>query len=239
MAYFQRLDSSKGISVMNAVKDRELGLSASLAQTSVISRGHSILDTVRADVLLGPSVEDIDIDGQDLETAAMSLGIGADDIWRRIRNGQLLARSHMGKVFVYTNMTSIPKETIDLPPPPTTAQNVSDMNEELDREQRLTVIEASGTSLVAKHEITMLLEHLQQAKEENREILRFTGDSMSRLSELTDSILQMKDELIRAREDQVLQLQERLDSQGRELKKLAREKEDLETVAKFLDESAR
>ena len=86
------------------------------------------------------------------------------------------------------------------------------------------------------HEVALLLDHLSLAKEENREILRLTQDSMGRLTQMTDAMLQMKDDVISAREAQLTDMRERLDAQTHELRRALREKEDLETLSRALSQ---
>lgn len=189
----------------------------------------------------GPAVDDIEIDGLDLEAAAQTLGIGVDDVWRRIRNGQILARSYRGKVYVYTQ--SHASTAIDpvvqsgsndnLPPPPLNDVNpsqiiVTQMNESV-------ASDGVGTGLtLANREIALLIDHLSLIKDENRDIITFTRESMSRLTEMTDTMLQMKDDVISAREQQVQMLNERMQQQAHELRIALREKENLETLARAL-----
>lgn len=203
-----------------------------------LSAQHLSLGSDTTSVLLGPNVEDADIDGLDIESAAFQLGVSTDDVWRRIRNGQLIARSNFGKVYVYTDLTSAERmvgdESSQLPPAPTDTRSQSqllishvDFVDHLENDD--------GQSLLAvNRNLSVLMDHLQQAKEENREIIRFTSDSMQRLTELTDSMLKMKDDVIHSREEQVAILREQIQAQTKELQKLAREKENLETVAKFI-----
>ena len=190
----------------------------------------------------GPSVDDVDIDGQDLETAAHTLGIGVEDLWRRIRNGQVMARSMRGKVYVYASASQVPPLTTqtvqtpspdELPAPPTEAP--------LPRQIVVTQMEATlphadlGTNLeLANREISLLIDHLSLAKDENRDIIRFTRESMNRLTDMTDTMLQMKDDVISAREQQVEMLNERMRIQAEELRTALREKENLETLARVL-----
>ncbi|MCX6125099.1 MAG: hypothetical protein NTV34_10195 [Proteobacteria bacterium] len=93
----------------------------------------------------------------------------------------------------------------------------------------------AGRSLEASNqELAVILDHLGHAKAENREIIRFTSESMSRLTTLTDSMLKMKDDVIASREQQVEHLQELIQNQSAELRKLTKENENLETVARFI-----
>lgn len=191
---------------------------------------------------LGPAVHDVDIDGLDLETAAQTLGIGVDDLWRRIRNGQLMARSMRGKVYVYAHATQSPEANIYSPQPaPATELPTVPMEEPSPSQIVVTQMEASlptadlGSNLeVANREISLLIDHLSLAKDENRDIIRFTRESMNRLTEMTDTMLQMKDEVISAREQQVEMLNERMRLQAEELRAVLKEKENLETLTRVL-----
>ena len=203
------------------------------------------IDNETKDAFLGPSVNDVEIDGLDLETAAERLGIGTDDLWRRIRNGQLMARSLRGKVYVYSSLshadepaaairdvrgaTALPPISMTM----TTEQNPAQVV--LTRLQEgLPESSLNNSIAVVNHDISVLVDHLNLAKEENREIIRLTQDSMSRLTEMTDAMIQMKDEVITAREQQVDMLNERLRSQSDQLRAALKEKENLETLARAL-----
>ena len=206
--------------------------------TSGAALGGLVSDNI-SDILVGPAVDDVEIDGVEIETAASRLGVGEEDVWRRIRNGQLIARTMRGKVFVYTSMpASLPT---DLPPTPVDimVQNQASQASASDRSNRnqrptseITIMEDHSRN----HEVALLLDHLSLAKEENREILRLTQDSMGRLTQMTDAMLQMKDDVISAREAQLTDMRERLDAQTHELRRALREKEDLETLSRALSQ---
>lgn len=210
------------------------------SQTPGVSPSIEIHDGM-AQAFLGPSVDDIEIDGLDLETAADRLGIGTDDLWRRIRNGQVMARSVRGKVFVYSSAKTPASErsvqgataAVTLPPPPLDDQSTTQVV--LTRLQDdFPDTPPNNSMAVVNHDISLLVDHLNLAKEENREIIRLTQDSMSRLTEMTDALIQMKDEVINAREQQVDMLNERLRTQADQLRATLREKENLETLTRAL-----
>lgn len=200
------------------------------------------IDNEMKDAFLGPSVNDVEIDGLDLETAADRLGIGIDDLWRRIRNGQLMARSLRGKVYIYSSLSHPDQSPAirdvhgasALPP-------ISMISEQNTAQIVLTRLQESlpenslnNSIAVVNHDISVLVDHLNLAKEENREIIRLTQDSMSRLTEMTDAMIQMKDEVITAREQQVEMLNERLRNQADQLRAALKEKENLETLTRAL-----
>lgn len=83
-------------------------------------------------------------------------------------------------------------------------------------------------------ELALLLDHLSLAKEENREILRMTQDSIKKISDMSDAMLEMKDRVIDARETELLALKEQLAQRDAEMKKLRQQNEDLEMLARTM-----
>ena len=90
------------------------------------------------------------------------------------------------------------------------------------------------TSASSSQELALLIDHLSLAKDENREILRLTQDSMARLTHMTDAILEMKDAVIATKEEQVAILKQRLSAQSADLIQALKDKEDLETLTQAL-----
>ncbi len=183
------------------------------------------------DVLfVGPVVTD-EIDGLELSDAADMLGVSVDEVWRRIRNGVLLARTEKGKVLVYTDQ-AFSGQNDHLPPPP----DLTPTNQGYGAIRDLA-FELPRTELaVSRHsqEIALLIDHLSLAKEENREILRLTQDSMARLTQMTDAMMDMKDSIIASKEEQMSILKERLAEESANLLCALKEKEDLETLTQAL-----
>ena len=197
-------------------------------------------------LFVGPSIEDFDIDGMELSAAALALGISSDEVWRRIRNGVLLGRTVHGKVLVYTDLKVISNTSADdsqtsvfrvgaaagpgLPPIPTSRLDQSNNT----ASTFLLPIDEASTR--GHQEIMLLIDHLSLAKEENREILRLTQDAMSRLTHMTDVMLDMKDALIASKEEQMSILKLRLSEQSADLTRALKENEDLETLTMALQQ---
>jgi hypothetical protein len=192
-------------------------------------------------VFFGQSSDDTEIDGLELSAAAQILGVSVDDIWRQVRNGKLIARTERGQVLVYTDcefisglegLPPLPSSSVTIEPIPTSA------SEEPQKAVRME--ELYPSALVQSHqpsdrqEIALLIDHLSLAKEENREILRLTSESMSKLSEMTDRMLEMKDSIIASKEEQMQILKQRLAEQSSELRQALQQKEDLETLTEAL-----
>jgi hypothetical protein len=85
-------------------------------------------------------------------------------------------------------------------------------------------------------EIALLLDHLSLAKEENREIIKLTQDALTRVSTMTDTMIKMKDQLIGAKDEQLMSMKEILALRDSEIRKLKQEREDLEMLARTLAE---
>ncbi len=203
----------------------------------------SLLSTVDP-IYVGSQDNSEQIDGLELTDAAQTLCVSIDELWRRIKNGALIARTVRGKVYVYTDLHPT-HENMPLPPPPGASASLSPAGEwnnltgveplhaasygALTRTDPADLTAGSGSS-----ELALLIDHLSLAKEENREILRLTQDSMARLSQMTDSILEMKDSIIAAKEEQLAIMKDRLAEQAKELSQALKEKENLETLARAI-----
>lgn len=193
------------------------------------------------ELFVGGNSLDSEIDGLELTDAARLMGITVEDLWRQVRNGKLIARTERGRVLVYTEVT--PAMSVDgLPPLPDQSQNAqSPFNARATQPAAITAADpAIHTAMVAsrdvaeRQEIALLIDHLSLAKEENREILRLTTESMTRLTEMTDKMLEMKDSIISSKEEQMQMLKQRLADQTRELRDALQAKEDLETLTQAL-----
>jgi hypothetical protein len=187
-----------------------------------------------------------------IDQASIAMDIGIDELWSKVKSGQLLARTLAGEVRIYS---SIEKSNDDiakianLPKPPLKKiqskkiQSKEILSPEIQFDP--TVIVATMThsnedhhasSNSSKGELAAIVHHLNLAKEENREILKLTSESMSRLTQMTDAVINMKDELIVAREAQLQELQSELKAQDEQIRNLLREKENLETLAQNLSQ---
>jgi hypothetical protein len=191
-------------------------------------------------VFFGQSSDDTEIDGLELSAAAQILGVSVDDIWRQVRNGKLIARTERGQVLVYTDCELI-SGLEGLPPLPpsgvTIEPNSTSASEEPQKAVRMEELYPSAlvqSQPSDRQEIALLIDHLSLAKEENREILRLTSESMSKLSEMTDRMLEMKDSIIASKEEQMQILKQRLAEQSSELRQALQQKEDLETLTEAL-----
>jgi len=200
------------------------------------------VESDEASVFVGPSSDDDDIDGLELSQAARQIGVSVDEVWRRIRNGALVARTSLGKVHVYTDATQI-NDIEGLPPLPKPslvntstdgALRLEQQGIEASLETGLTTTLRDNIDSTQRQEVALLIDHLSLAKEENREILRLTHDSMARLTEMTDKILEMKDSIIASKEEQMSLMKQRFSEQSQELLKALKEKEDLETLTQAL-----
>ncbi len=200
--------------------------------------------------------DDDELNGVEFKEYAKRRGLHTTEVWRLIRDGQLVARTENGFVYVYgidKKSTLVPMKTVrdlakdedaitqtltseDLPPLPTD----SDID-------NLSKVPATVTD-ERSPEVDHLLESLQNLQTENREILKLSKDSVSQITEISKKAIQAKDEIIdhknslladkqntlATKEEKLNSLQEKISTQERELNRLKQENEDLEMLNRTL-----
>lgn len=164
-------------------------------------------------------------------------------VWADIQRGALPARMINGEIFVFPDSKFVAEQELqgaraakepDFDPGAVT--NEPTLEHELlpplgDRATRALVHREDGTPIT---DMTLLLDHLSLAKEENKEILRLTKDSIERITAMTDNLMAMKDEVIKTKEHEISLLNRELNGRDGELKKLRQELEDLQMLAETL-----
>jgi len=190
------------------------------------------------------------MDGLTIEEYARRQYLSQDEVWNLLRRGQLVGRTSRGKVLVYE---SIGAAAIANPAPTTVRQPSEGDLPPLEFGATTTPSEAlqgatsagfpgtpnaivslENSGLPQSTELALLLDHLSLAKEENREILRLTQDTLTKLSAMTDAVVQMKDEVIKSKDVQLAALREALEHKDRTMAQLLQEKEDLEILNRTL-----
>jgi hypothetical protein len=163
-------------------------------------------------------------------------------VWADIQRGALPARMINGEIFVFPDTNFVAEQPLqggrakepDFDPSAATAEPTHE-HELLpplgDRATRALVHREDGTPIT---DMTLLLDHLSLAKEENKEILRLTKDSIERITAMTDNLMAMKDEVIKTKEHEISLLNRELNGRDVELKKLRQELEDLQMLAETL-----
>jgi len=130
----------------------------------------------------------------------------------------------------------------ELPPLPPLSAEATNLNHKEIRAVPQGEPQTAGSYLTVSEtksihpEISLLLDHLSLAKEENREIIKLTQDALSHVSSMTDTMIKMKDQLITAKEEQLLTMREVLSLRDQEIRKLKQEREDLEMLTRTLAE---
>lgn len=94
-----------------------------------------------------------------------------------------------------------------------------------------TPTEGEGTSQPST-ELALLIDHLSLSKDENKEILRLAQESIRKITELSDTLVAMKDAVIEAKSTQIDSLKELLALRDKEIKTLQKSNEDLEILAR-------
>jgi hypothetical protein len=165
----------------------------------------------------GKSADSFEGEFQGLELAlyAREHGMKEREVWDLIKSGKLTARTQNGKLYVYEKdlETGSPREGNFI-------VNTAQTNDS-----------ARGMS----SELALFFDHLSLAKEENKEILRLTQSSIKQITEMSQSIIASKDEIIRNKEDKLATLNDKLAEQTRMVNQLRQEIEDLKILNRTLD----
>ena len=185
-------------------------------------------------------------DGMPIEDYAEKFLLSETEIWRRIRHGELLGRTHQGRLLIYPP-SSIEATLADLPPLP--GQTPSPTRVGATQERSGADFLGLSGERSSSPELALLLDHLSLAKEENREILRLTDQSMKRVCEMSDALIQMKDAVIvskdtellavrQQRDTEVASLEAKLAASDMEIRRLRQQSEDLEMLARTMAQQA-
>ncbi len=159
--------------------------------------------------------------------------ISETEVWRRLRRGELVGRSSGGQLLIYPAATSL-TALDELPPLPTFDQDgPAPAARAGAANEGAGFLSLSGDRGQAP-ELALLLDHLSLAKEENREILRMTQDSIRQISRMSEQIAHMKDEVIAAKDTELATLQEKLAARDAEIRRLKQHGEDLEMLARTM-----
>ena len=187
-----------------------------------------------------------DSDGLSIEDYALHHRLSSEEVWNKLRRGHLVGRTSRGKVLVYESISaaalavpgspqsrSSASADGDLPPLEfgATPQRYSAPTPSNSAGSLVTMDSVSGPQST---ELALLLDHLSLAKEENREILRLTQDTLTKLSAMTDAVVQMKDEVIKSKDLQLATMQQAIAEKERNLSQLRQDKEDLEMLNRTL-----
>jgi hypothetical protein len=181
-----------------------------------------------------------------IEDYAEKFLLSETEIWRRIRHGELLGRTHQGRLLIYAP-SSIEATLADLPPLP--GQTPSPTRVGATQERSGADFLGLSGERSSSPELALLLDHLSLAKEENREILRLTDQSMKRVCEMSDALIQMKDAVIvskdtellavrQQRDTEVASLEAKLAASDMEIRRLRQQSEDLEMLARTMAQQA-
>lgn len=187
-------------------------------------------------------VNHLDIDGIQLETYATQQKLTHNQIWDKVKSGQLIARTQQGKIYIYHdvmpefNFEDHGKTTIDtthLQP----AMEDGDTNTKQSSLHEghtlsgLPPLPSSAASFESKSgflglsgkfadspEVALLLDHLSLAKEENREVLKLAQESIRTMTDTTEKVIVAKDQLISEKDKMLAQKDEVISDKEKQLK---------------------
>jgi hypothetical protein len=200
--------------------------------------GASVTPIIDDEIL---SAEAASLEGLTLQVYAKENDLSESDVWKLLRQGELVGRTHRGQLIIY------PEPAAGLPPLETkSALTVRGAESSLPPLPGSTAMtQVSGDMYMTLNgeksgspEVALLIDHLSLAKEENREILKMTQESIRKVSELSDSVIEMKDAVIDAKDAQLQALKEQLKATDRQNAKLKQDNEDLNMLARTLAENS-
>lgn len=181
--------------------------------------------------------------------------VSATQIWADIKAGKLIAKEVNGKIIIFNSKPNYENSS-------TEGRKVkgASFNELSASRQRTENTRGGATSYVAQErpgklpklpslpipsrgsrqaEISLLLDHLSIAKEENQEILKLAQKSLAQVKDVTNQIIASKDEVIAAKEEKIKALEQRLALADEKLVKVQRELEDEQILTKILSEQGK
>lgn len=222
---------------------------------NIINHNHDISNTSDYD-------DDVEIMGLDINEYSNKYNISPQQVWKDIKTGKLVARSERGKIFVYGN--SIPEYNNDTNIIQTnnhvnTHNNVQNFMYTSENDiQRLNLPPLNNlftdfntsitTQTNSKNNNTMSLpikiftEHLNLAKDQQKNLIQLTQNYINTLTQMTEKIISLKDQHINE-QSQKINLQqkenEQLQSTITQLEKensiLKQKIEDLEILTKMIE----
>ncbi len=157
-------------------------------------------------------------EGLKLQEYSLKTGLSEREVWEQVNRGELIGRAQGSDVRVFLS--------------PEAAENAFDAEGELPPlpgSMHQTANLPSGRD--QSTEVALLLDHLSLAKEENREILKMAQESIRKVSELSESLMETKNLVIEGQTQEILLLREALQKKDAEIKDLKRKHENLEMLA--------
>lgn len=198
------------------------------------------------------TINDDEIHGLELREYSRKFNLETSEVWKKIRRGELVARTENGFIYVYGHsvpdhsLSDFTNETGQLQKSPTDANNVfprGDLDElpPLPMEINTDASETRYLEDSSSPTVALLLDHLALAKEENRKVLAFTQDAIIRITKMSDTIVDMKDSLINEKEKLLKVQEQKINSLNSQLNleknnnlNLHQNIEDLEMLAESL-----
>lgn len=161
--------------------------------------------------------------GVEIHEYAKNSNITVDQVWKLIKQGKLVVRNVSGRLMICDD-----PETVALISSPEPIEKTRDS---------IIPLLSLEPGAASTPEIAVLLDHLSLAREENRDVLRMSQESLERISTLADQLLAAKNELLKRKDEELNHMRQELNSQQREASGLRREMEDLRMLVSTLANS--
>jgi len=182
----------------------------------------SIEDPISEDSSTASNENDDDLHGIEFKEYANRRGLHTSEVWRLIRDGQLIARTENGFVYVYgidkkSNALST-KTIVDIAKETSMADSSAEIETTSSDDASQSLPEILDVS--RSTEVDYLIECLQNLQSENKDILKLSKDSISQITDISKQTIQAKDEIISHKDSLLENNQSSLEVQAQQLKKL-------------------
>jgi hypothetical protein len=163
-------------------------------------------------------------------------GISISEVWKKVRRGELVARTVNGQFEVYGGEGDVKRAGAEAGPTPEVliAELAAAVPDPTPDEQPKSELPAVAENPPASTEIALLLDHLSLAKDENREILKMATDTINQMTAITKESLGAKDELVRQSRQEAARLSADCAKKDKEIQTLKQDLEDLQMLVKSL-----
>ncbi len=185
------------------------------------------------------SDDDDDIHGVELSEYVRKHDVEEAEIWRKIKRGELVARTENGFVYVYGH--HVPQPGFPSYFEENDALLGSSLPQMLASSGLPALTEQDHTSSALVPQLALLVDQLARAKEEHRSLLAFTQESMNRVTKMCESALASKDQVLEEREslikcqsDQIQLLNAHLADEQQKLIKARQDMEDLQMLTQAI-----
>ncbi|MBF0442878.1 MAG: hypothetical protein HQK54_13310 [Oligoflexales bacterium] len=188
----------------------------------------------------------------DIESYAASTKKSRKEIWNQIKTGEIPGKCILGKIFIYPKGEGTNQEQYvfhndpHINPFTIAPLRTNDINQKKDiADISLNETEANKINRAENNihkneetqktsEMALLIDLLSLSKEENKELMRITSESITSIDEATKKAMSAKDDLLKSKDLQIENFKNIIVQNEKTISKLNQEIEDLNILNKIL-----